>query len=76
MRGTGLLDAYESVVGKLVTQGWPNDKNVFDHAAYELLKWQSEHREEYANNILVNPGATGLAAIGDRPQSRPSIDYL
>jgi len=60
LRGTGLLDAYEGVVGKLVTQGWPSDKNVFDHAAYELLRWHSEHREEFANNILKNPGAAGL----------------
>ena len=50
------MDAYEAVIEKLVTSGWPSDKTIFDHAAYELLKWHTEHREEYANNALMNPG--------------------
>ena len=41
LRGTGLLDAYEGVIEKLVTTGWPSDKTVFEHAAYELLRWHS-----------------------------------
>ena len=47
LKGTGLLDGYESVIEKLITQGWPSNKNIFDHAAYELLKWHSEHKDEY-----------------------------
>ena len=27
--------------------GWPSDKSVFEHAAYELLKWASDHKDEY-----------------------------
>lgn len=31
----------------MILNGWPSDKSVFDHAAYELLKWSSEHKDEY-----------------------------
>jgi hypothetical protein len=41
LKQTGILDAYHSVMNTLVTEGWPQDKSVFDHAAYELLKWHS-----------------------------------
>ena len=62
LRATGILDAYENVVEELVTKGWPSDKTIFDHAAHELLKWHTEHKEEYAHNSMgnVNPGAAGL----------------
>lgn len=47
LKSTGILDAYEHVINTLVTNGWPSDKTVFDYAAYELLKWASEHKDEY-----------------------------
>jgi hypothetical protein len=31
----------------MVTNGWPSDKSIFDYAAYELLKWGAEHKDEY-----------------------------
>ena len=64
LRGTGLLDAYEDVISKLVTQGWPSDDNVFGHAAHELLRWHSQHKDEYANNMMVNPGSAALQIQG------------
>ena len=64
LRGTGLLDAYEGVISKLVTQGWPSDDNVFGHAAHELLRWHSQHKDEYANNMMVNPGSAALQIQG------------
>ena len=72
MRGTGLLDAYEAVIEKLVTTGWPSEKTIFDHAAYELLKWNSINGENYAHNISVNPGAAGLQSVGRRRETDTS----
>ena len=31
----------------MILNGWPSDKSVFEQAAYELLKWASEHKDEY-----------------------------
>lgn len=35
----------------MILSGWPNDKSVFEHAAYELLKWASEHKDEYRGMV-------------------------
>lgn len=45
LRSTGLLDAYESTVASMISEGWPAETNVFDHAAYLLLRWQSENQD-------------------------------
>lgn len=45
LRSTGLLDAYEWVVAEMISEGWPAETNIFDHAAYLLLKWQSENQD-------------------------------
>ena len=45
LRSTGLLDAYEEVVASMISEGWPSETNIFDHAAYLLLKWQSENQD-------------------------------
>lgn len=45
LKMTGILDAYEHVIENLVTEAWPADKPVHDHAAYLLLKWQSDNNE-------------------------------
>jgi len=31
----------------MVQNGWPSDKSIFEHAAYEILKWSSEHKDQY-----------------------------
>ena len=67
LKGTGLLEGYESVIEKLIVQGWPSDKNIFDHAAYELLKWNSDNKARFENQGLVNPGAAGLQAVDGAP---------
>jgi len=76
LRGTGLLDAYEDVIDRLVSTGWPSDKTVFEHAAYELLKWHSNHREEYANNAISNPGTAGLQTPARTREMSPPHNFL
>ena len=43
LKSTGLLDGYESVVSTMVEEGWPAEQSIFEHAAYLLLKWQTEN---------------------------------
>ena len=31
----------------MILNGWPSEKSVFEHAAYELLKWASAHKDEF-----------------------------
>ena len=45
LRSTGLLDGYESVIATMVSDGWPPETTIFDHAAYLLLKWQEENQD-------------------------------
>ena len=35
----------------MVSNGWPSDKSIFDYAAYELLKWGSEHKDEFRGAV-------------------------
>ena len=42
------MDAYEHVVATMVEDGWPSDQSPFDHAAYLVLKYQTEHSDELA----------------------------
>ena len=37
LKTTGILDAYEHVIGSMIANGWPSDKTIFEHAAYEVL---------------------------------------
>lgn len=48
LKSTGIFDAYEQVVSNMVEDGWPSDQSIFDHAAYLLLKWQSDHQDDIA----------------------------
>lgn len=48
LKSTGLLDAYESVVQTMVEEGWPSDQTIFDHAAYLLIRYQTDHKDELA----------------------------
>lgn len=47
MKSTGIFDAYEHVINTMILNGWPSDKSIFEHASYELLRWASEHKDEY-----------------------------
>lgn len=68
MKATGILDGYEHCIEQLISNGWPSDKNIFEHAAYELLRWHSDHKDEYANINVTNPGAAAL--VTDRKNER------
>ena len=48
LRSTGVLSAYESCITRLISQAWPAEKSVYEHAAYLMLKWQAEHVDEIA----------------------------
>ena len=48
LKATGILDAYENVVSSMVEDGWPSDQSPFDHAAYLVLKYQTDHADELA----------------------------
>lgn len=48
------MDAYEHVINTMVANGWPSDKTIFDYAAYELLKWSAEHKDEYRGLVGRN----------------------
>ena len=45
LKSSGILDAYETVLRELILNGWPGDKSIFDHAAYQVLKFENEHKE-------------------------------
>lgn len=47
LKSVGILDAYEHVINTMVSNGWPSDKSIFEHAAYEVLKWASENKDSY-----------------------------
>ncbi len=41
------MDAYEHVINSMISNGWPADKSIFEHAAYEILNWSSDNRDNY-----------------------------
>jgi hypothetical protein len=62
LRSTGLLDAYESTVETMISDGWPADTSIFDHAAYLILRWQVDNQDvitiqaaAYRKKALMNP---------------------
>jgi hypothetical protein len=70
LKATGLLDGYEAVIQELITNGWPSDKSIFDHAAYEILKFHADHKEEYLTKKIENPGVNALLKKKD-PTTAP-----
>ena len=38
----------------MILNGWPSDKSVFEHAAYEILKWASENKDNYSGLVGKN----------------------
>jgi hypothetical protein len=53
---TVILDAYEHVINTMVINGWPSEKSIFEHAAYEVLKWAAEHKDNYRGLVGKNLG--------------------
>lgn len=57
LKSTGVLDAYESVIDTMVSTGWPSNSTIYEHAAYELLRWHAVNREQIQTLQKVpNPG--------------------
>lgn len=48
------MDAYEHVIGTMIVNGWPSDKSIFEHAAYEVLKWAAENKDNYRGLVGRN----------------------
>ena len=60
LKSTGIIDAYEHVIEQLIMNGWPSDKPMYDHVSYEILKFHADHKDEYAQKRLQNPGPTSF----------------
>lgn len=56
LKTTGIMDAYEHVISTMIVNGWPQDKSIFEHAAYEVLKWAAEHKDNYRGLVGRNLG--------------------
>ena len=54
LKTTGILDAYEHTISTMIVNGWPSDKSIFDHAAYEILKWAADHKDSYRGLVGKN----------------------
>ena len=54
LKTSGILDAYENCISSMILNGWPSDKSIFDHAAYEILKWAAEHKDNYRGLVGRN----------------------
>jgi len=54
LKTTGILDAYEHVIGSMIANGWPSDKTIFEHAAYEVLKWAADNKDNYRGLVGRN----------------------
>ena len=54
LKTTGILDAYEHVISTLVVNGWPSDTSIFEHAAYEVLKWAADNKDNYRGLVGRN----------------------
>jgi hypothetical protein len=63
LKATGILDAYQHVMDSLIQNGWPQEKSVFDHAAYELLKWHSEHKEDLTHRDVKGASENYFATV-------------
>jgi hypothetical protein len=41
----------------MINNGWPKDTSVYEHAAYELLKWNIENMDRLeTKQKMANPG--------------------
>ena len=47
------MDAFESVIDNMITNGWPEESGIYEHAAYELLRWHALNHENYQNIVKV-----------------------
>ena len=59
----------------MILRGWPSDKSIFEHAAYELLKWGNEHKDQYRGNVGRSIEKKSQLIFGSR-QNIPEVDAL
>lgn len=45
LHATGLLEGYENVIFRMINEGWPDGVNLYNHAAYLLLEYQTDNSE-------------------------------
>jgi hypothetical protein len=38
----------------MIANGWPSDKSIFEHAAYEILKWAADNKDKYRSLVGKN----------------------
>jgi hypothetical protein len=38
----------------MIVNGWPSDKTIFEHAAYEVLKWAADNKDSYKGLVGRN----------------------
>ena len=38
----------------MIKNGWPSDKSIFEHAAYEVLKWAADNKDSYRGMVGRN----------------------
>ncbi len=50
LKATVILDAYEFVINDMALNGWPMEKSIFDHAAYEVQKWGGDNKQHFTGN--------------------------
>lgn len=53
LKATGLLEAYEHCLTSMINEGWPSDTTIFEHAAYLILEYQTDHKAELLSNFAV-----------------------
>jgi len=56
-------------------KGWPSDKSIFEHAAYELLKWGNDHKDEYRNTTGKSIDKRSQLIFGSR-QGIPEVEEM
>ena len=66
MKTTGILDAYEHTISTMIVNGWPSDKSIFEHAAYEVLKWAADNKDNYKGLVGRNIGQKQDAIFASR----------
>ena len=50
----------------MIVNGWPSDKSIFEHAAYEVLKWAADNKDNYKGLVGKNIGKKQDAIFASR----------
>ena len=56
-------------------KGWPSDKSIYEHAAYELLKWGNDHKDEYRSQTGKSIDKRSQIIFGSR-QGIPEVEEM